>query len=308
MITPQTKHQKLAKTLGLEAPLYFKREDLHPLGSHKGRSIPLMVDFYVKQGLANFVISSSGNAALAAGLYIKKFNRTHKNKLTLQIFVGEKIDKAKEKILTKILSKNIFLIKIKNPKQSAFQIDKSGKAKILRQSIDDTALTGYEQLALELNKIKNLSAIFIPTSSGTTAQGLHAAFKKLKLNPQIHIVQTSAVHPITEKFLLSFPQKRESVDTTKIPAFAGMTKTSLAGAIVDNIAHRKEMVTADITNSHGFGWIADDQQIKNTIKLVEETEKIKLSPNSALAIVGLQQAIKQNWKFDGSVVCLITGK
>lgn len=294
MITPQTKHPKLAKTLGLEAPLYFKREDLHPFGSHKGRSIPLMIDFYVKQNIANFVISSSGNAALAAGLYIKKYNQTHKNKLTLQIFVGEKIDKAKEKMLTKMLSKNITLLKIKNPKQSAFQIDKSGQAKILRQSTDDTALVGYEQLAKELSKIKNLSAIFIPTSSGTTAQGLHTAFKKLKLNPQIHIVQTSACHPIA----INFSPIRCCTTTTK----------SIAGAIVDNIAHRKEIAVADIKNSHGFGWIAEEKQIKDAIELVYKTEKIKLSPNSALAVVGLAQAIKQNWKFDGSVICLITGK
>ncbi len=294
MITSQTKHQKLAKTLGLEAPLYFKREDLHPLGSHKGRSIPHMIDTYLKQGKIDFVISSSGNAALAAGLYIKKYNRMHKNKLTLQIFVGEKIDKEKEKTLTKVLSKNITLIKSKNPKQSAFQIDKTGKAKILRQSTDDIALFGYKQLALELSKIKNLSAIFIPTSSGTTAQGLHAAFKKLKLNPQIHIVQTSACHPIA----INFSPTR--CYTT--------TKKSIAGAIVDNIAHRKEIVIADIKNSHGFGWIADDQQIKDIIKLIEQTEKIKLSPNSALAVVGLTQAIKSNWRFDGPAVCLITGK
>ena len=174
------------------------------------------------------------------------------------------------------------------------QMDKIGKAKILRQSTDDIALLGYEQLALELSKIKNLSAIFIPTSSGTTAQGLHSAFKKLKLKPQIHIVQTSACHPIA----INFSPSRCCTTTTK----------SIAGAIVDNIAHRKEIVIADIKNSHGFGWIADDQQIQDATQLVYKTEKIKLSPNSALAIVGLQQALKENWKFDKSVICLITGK
>jgi len=307
MITPQTKHQKLAKILGLEVPLYFKREDLHPLESHKGRSIPLMVDTYVKQGYSNFVISSSGNAALAAGLYIKKYNQKHKNKLSLQIFVGEKIDSFKLKTLKKVLSKNITITQTKNPKQTSFQIDKSGEAKILRQSTDDIALLGYNQLAKELSKIKNLSAVFIPTSSGTTAQGLYNGFKKLKLNPQIHIIQTTAVHPIAEKILLSFPQKRESADIAMIPVYTGTTKTSLAGAIVDIVAHRKETVIVDIKKSHGFGWIAQNKQIQDIIKLVYKTEKIKLSPNSALSIAGLQQAIKSKWKFKGSIVCLITG-
>jgi threonine synthase len=294
MITPQTKHQRLAKILGLEVPLYFKREDLHPLGSHKGRSLPLMVDIYVRQGHVNFVISSSGNAALAAGLYIKKYNQKHKNKLSLQIFVGEKIDSIKLKTLKKVLSKNITILQTKNPKQTAFQIDKSGQAKILRQSTDDNALLGYDQLAKELSKIKNLSAVFIPTSSGTTAQGLFNGFKKLKLNPQIHIVQTCACHPMAINFS---------------PICCGATSTkSIAGAIVDNVAHRKETLIANIKKSRGFGWIADNDEIEGAIKLIAKTEKIKLSPNSALAIVGLKQAIKSKWKFKGPVVCLITGK
>lgn len=294
MITPQTSHKKLAKILGLKIPVYFKREDLHPLKSHKGRSLPLMIETYVKQGFHNFVISSSGNAALAAGLYIQKRNQAQKNKISLQILVGEKIDLKKFGSLKKLSSKNIIITKTKNPKQAAFQIDKSGQAKILRQSTDNLALLGYEPLAAELSKIKNLSAIFIPTSSGTTAQGLYDSFKKIKSIPQIHIVQTAACHPIASKFSTI----HDANDQTK----------SMAGAIVDNIAHRKDAVVANIKNSHGFGWIASDPQIQTAIKLVYKTEKIKLSPNSALAIVGLQQALKQNWKFTGPIACLITGK
>lgn len=292
MITPQTKHKKLAKILGLKVPVYFKREDLHPLKSHKGRSLPLMINTYSKQGETNFVISSSGNAALAAGLYIKKYNQKNKNKLSLQIFVGEKIDLKKLGWLKKLQSKNITIIKTKNPKQEAFKIDRLGKAKILRQSTDDLALLGYESLAKELSKIKNLSAIFIPTSSGTTAQGLYEGLKKIKILPQIHIIQTTACHPMAMNFSTT------STSTTK----------SIAGAIVDNIAHRKNTVVADIKSSCGFGWITDDQQIQDAIKIVYKTEKIKLSPNSALAVAGLQQAIKQNWQFIGPIVCLITGK
>ncbi len=294
MTTPQTKHNKLAKTLGLDVPLYFKREDLHPLGSHKGRSLPLMVDAYLKQGWLSFVISSSGNAALAAGLYIKKYNQKHKNKITLAIFVGNKIDPIKMRLLKKVESKNITITKTTNPKQSAFQIDKSGKAKLLRQSTDELALVGYEQLAKELVKVKNLSAIFIPTSSGTTAQGLHLAFKKLKLNPQIHIVQTTACNPIATNF--------------KSPCHHIETKKSIAGAIVDNVAHRKESVILSINNSHGYGWITEDASILNIQKIVLKTEKIKLSPNSALSVAGLKQAINANWKFNGPIVCLITGR
>jgi len=294
MITPQSQQRKLAKALGLNVPLYFKREDLHPLLSHKGRSIPTMINEYQKKGIASFVISSSGNAALAAGLYIKQYNKNHKNKLTLQIFVGEKIDQKKLNLLNKIQTKNISIIKIKNPKQEAFKIDKARKAKILRQSTDDLALKGYHQLAKELSKIKKISAIFIPTSSGTTAQGLYDGFKKIKLKPQIYIVQTTACYPLAKNFF--------SAD------YKIASSPSIAGAIVDKVAHRKEKVVADIKNSHGFGWVANNKEIKDVQKLVYKNEKIRLSNNSALAIVGLTQALKQKRKFNGPVVCLITGQ
>ena len=79
MITPQKSYPELADAVVLSAQphvssLYLKREDLHPYGSHKGRSIPVMIDHYLKEGKRHFAISSSGNAALAAAMYVKELN------------------------------------------------------------------------------------------------------------------------------------------------------------------------------------------------------------------------------------------
>lgn len=294
MLTPQKKYLKLAKIISLNWPLYFKREDLHPLKSHKGRSLPLMIDSHIKQGQKYFAVSSSGNAAIASALYIKKLNQKRKEKITLQIFVGEKIDLTKLKKLKKLTGKNTTLIQTKNPKQSTFQSQKNSGSVWLRQSTDDNALLGYESLAKEISKIKNLAAVFVPTSSGTTALGLAHGFKKLKLKVQIHIVQTSAVHPIADNFLPTNDYYTE--------------KESLASAIVDKVAFRKRPLIKAVKESAGSGWIASNEQIKKAIKLVARTEKTKLSPNSALAVAGLQQAAENNWKFSGPVVCLITGQ
>lgn len=292
MQTPQILAKKLTKTLGLSVPVYLKREDLHPCGSHKGRSLPFMINTYTKQGETNFAISSSGNAALATGLYIKKYNKIHKNKLALKIFIGQKIDKTKQQELKKIADSYIQIIQTKNPKQAAFQIAKNKQTKLLRQSTDDLALVGYESLAKELSAIKKLSAVFIPTSSGTTAQGLYLGFKKFKINPQINIVQTCSCHPIAEKFGASNCLKNEN---------------SLAKAIVDKVAHRKLAVIQAVKNSKGQAFIADNNDIKNAIKLAK-IEKNNLSANSALSIAGLIQAIKNGQKFSGPVACLITGR
>ncbi|MCX6779713.1 MAG: PLP-dependent lyase/thiolase [Candidatus Magasanikbacteria bacterium] len=293
MLTPQTQHPKLAQTIGLSQRLYFKREDLHPLLSHKGRSLPIMINNRLKTGINNFVVSSSGNAAIASALYISQLNKKRKEKINLQIFVGEKIDLLKLKKLKKLVTKNITLTQTKNPKQSAFQLQKNNQAVWLRQSTDDTALLGYHDLAKELSKIKNLSAVFIPTSSGTTALGLDQGFKKLKLKIQIHIVQTAAIHPIVQ----NFSSQRCDIE-----------KESLATAIVDKIALRKLPLLKALKTNRGYGWVEFNQEIKNAIQLTNKTEKIQLSSNSALAVAALQQAIKNNWKFTGPVVCLITGQ
>ena len=293
MITPQTKANKLAKAIKLNADLYLKREDLHPCGSHKGRSIPPMIAKYLKEGKNNFCISSSGNAALAAAKFISETNRTtFRNKISLVIYVGQAIEPAKFEALLKYRGDNISIEQIKNPKKTAVTAQKNGLIN-LRQSTDDSALEGYGELAGELAEIKNLSAVFIPTSSGTTAQALYEAFKKIKLNPQIHIVQTSTCHPIAD-LIQGIPAKISS-------------EKSLAGAIVDKIARRKQKVADAVNKSRGGAWIANNDKIQNAMNLTKKYEAVEISANSALSVAGLVQAIKNGREFNGPIVCLITG-
>ncbi|MBI2443811.1 MAG: PLP-dependent lyase/thiolase [Candidatus Magasanikbacteria bacterium] len=290
MKTPQLPYPKLSRTLGIPSEVWFKREDLHKYGSHKGRSLPLMIDTYRQQGITDFIIASSGNAALAAARYIQTKNKGGSTPpLTLQMLVGAKIDPAKLRLLTQTTDDNITLEQREDPLQTAFKLEQTGPGKWLRQSADELALVGYYELAGELAKIPQLSAIFIPTSSGTTAQGLYEGCRPLKLNPQIHIIQTDYCHPMVEK-----EEKEKS-------------ESSLAKAIVDRVARRKAKVQEAIKNSGGAGWIATDAQISAAMKLVKEQTGLIISPNSALSMVGLQQAIAAGWRWEGAVVCLITG-
>lgn len=293
MKTPQKPFPELSHTLNIPQ-IWLKREDLHPYGSHKGRSIPLMIKEYVKQGIKNFVISSSGNAALAAMIAIQKHNQNNPHSgATLTICLGTHINESKLKHLYKTLedTEHIKIEKGENPKQMAFQMEKSGTAKNLRQSTDELALKGYIELAEDLSKIENLQAVFIPTSSGTTAQALGEAFVKMNLPIQIHIVQTTACHPMSEAF-----------DTN------AKEGSSLAGAIVDKVAHRKQGVLEVIHKTQGSGWIIDNEEINDAIDLVKKTCDIEISPNSALSVAGLKKAIAQGWNWTGAVACLITGR
>ena len=303
MKTPQKPYPELAQKLGLPE-LWFKREDLHPYGSHKGRSIPLMIKEYAKIGITQFVISSSGNAALAAIIAVQKHNQNNKSNVSLTVFVGKNIDPKKfEHLKREIVDQNIQIKQTENPKQDAFQAEKNSSSadststgsqvKNLRQSTDELALKGYIELGDDLGKISNLQAIFIPTSSGTLAQALGEAFLKMKTNIQIHIVQTTACHPIAEMF----DKERAQLEAE-----------SIAGAIVDKIAHRKTKVIEAISNTRGSAWIVTNEEIREAVSLIKENTDFVVSYNSALALAGLLRAQKNNWTWNGPVCCLITGR
>jgi len=294
MKTPQISSPALAKILGIEE-IYLKREDLHKYGSHKGRSIPIMIKKHLEQGEENFVISSSGNAALAAIRFVKQYNNNNVHGIYLTIYVGKKINQKKLDEMKKEIydDENIVINQTEKPKQEAFKLDYDGKAKFLRQSTDEAALTGYFELATELDKIPGLEAVFIPTSSGTTAEAVALVFDDLQNNPQIHIVQTEYCHPIANEFDSEFIKN---------------DKISLADAIVDNIAHRKNKVVELVKKSNGSGWVVNDKEIREAIKIVKENAKVDISANSALSIAGLKKALDHGWKFKGAICCLVTGK
>ncbi len=295
MKTPQQAYPELAKALG-GPTIYLKREDQHPYGSHKGRSIPLMMKHYIKrEDKRAFVISSSGNAALAAMKMAVKHNMNNPDKqITLRVFVGKKISEKKLSMLVKEIQNpdsGINIEQVEKPKQQAFQLGKSDDVVFLRQSTDDIALEGYVDLANELYKIPDLAAVFVPTSSGTTAQAIAETFATKNRLPQVHIVQTNACHPIADA----------------LGAVADDADASVAGAIVDNVAHRKQAVVDAVKKSSGTAWVPTDDEIKAARKLVRETTKIDISPNSALSVAGLQKALASGLEFDGPVVCLVTG-
>jgi threonine synthase len=148
-------------------------------------------------------------------------------------------------------------------------------------------------LAQELGKIENLSAVFIPSSSGTTAEGLALGFEKLNISPEIHVAQTQSCHPLVD-----------AINGAVIPP---NQTPSLASAIVDTVGLRKDTLSELVKKSGGAGWIITNEEITAAIELVKKAKDIPLSPNSALSIAALQKALKGGRTFSGPIVCLITG-
>lgn len=287
MITPQTEHPELAKAISV-SHLYFKREDLHPYGSHKGRSIPMMIDIKAAKGIKHFAISSSGNAALAAALYVQEKNAAG-DSLSLSIFIGEHINPDKKKnLLSLIRDERITITETERPLQALFKTKQAS----LRQSRDPLALLGYETLAKELIDIPDLKDVFIGTSSGTTGEALAEFFISNKKNIAVHIVQPVGNSPIAKEF--DKEKRKEEV--------------SIADAIVDKVAYRKEALLGALREIGGYGWVVSNDEIREAQKLLLEKTGIEASPNGALGLAGLMRAASKGAKFKGAVVCIITGK
>jgi threonine dehydratase len=178
------------------------------------------------------------------------------------------------------------------PLQTLFIKTQDDSIRGLRQSTDDTALIGYNALAEELLEIKDLRAVFIGTSSGTTAQALAEYFDKHGKKIEVHVVQTSSCHPIAGVFVDSEATEEKSI----------------ADAIVDHVAARKEALTSLLEKTNGNGWIARNEQISIAQELTEKHAKIVISPNSALSVAGVMEASYTGKTWDGSVVCLICGE
>ena len=291
MITPLENQPKLASVIDISG-LFFKREDLHPYGSHKGRSIPVMMDHYYQNGDRAFAISSSGNAALAAAIHAKKLGD-----VSLDIFVGNHVAPHKLEKIRAIADASNGTIRIlikERPIQSLTLATQEG-ARSLRQSTDDEALVGYISLAQELAteaSSKKIGAIFIGTSSGTTAQALATYFLKEKTPIQVHIVQTSSCHPFADSF--------ETYD--------GPDERSIADAITDIVGHRKSALIPLIEKTGGHAWVATNEDIETAQQLVREHTNLEISTNSALSIVGAMKAAYTGHEIDGAVACMICGE
>lgn len=287
--TLQKSYPSLAKKLNIQN-LWIKHEYLNESGSHKIRLMKHLIDEYFKKGKNNFVISSSGNAAIAAAYYLNKYR---KKNFKLMIFVSKNISANKWQRLKSATgkTKNIIIKKVVRPKQQAFLFGKKYKFILLRGSEKRNSPQAYYSLARELIKVPNLRAVFVPSSSGITALGLYQTFNKLKKKIEIHIVQTEKIYSLSKDFDHDFSPKQES----------------LATAIVDKIALRKKEVSEMIKKSLGSGWIINDQSLKEAKKIYQQIDSSFKSYDSLLSLAGVIKAKQKNWPLRGTVCCLFTG-
>jgi len=266
---------KFYLTFPADAPqsmLGIKDENTNPNGSFKDRSLAYQLSIYLDQGKDRFVISSSGNAAISAAAY------ANLGGAELDVFVADTVNLLKLQKLKKIAdgNKKIKIHQSGKPKSEAIQFALETGAINLRASIDDLALPGYKTIAYELamHDYPEVDALFIPCSSGTSSLGILQGFKEVNYgHVKIYLCQTTKVNVLAREFDADFSQ----------------TDTSIADAIVDRVAHRKDQLISAIKENGGGGFVISDAEIESTrLKAGEAAQGF--SNNSMLAYAGYHKA------------------
>ncbi len=264
--------------------ILIKDETKNQNGSFKDRGLSYQIARHLMEGHRKFAISSSGNAGVSASHIASKYN------LELVIFVSENISKSKIDLINKYSQgkKTISVVKGLRPRSELVKFLRENTEFVsLRGSTDTYAPAGYETIAYELSEQSpEIDAIFIPTSSGTSAYGIYTGFQKLRKNVQIHICQTEKVNAIAKQFDTNFQ----------------IQNTSLSDAITDKVAHRKSKLIEIIKSSRGFGWVLSDVELLTSKKLLSEAGVGEYSFNSILAFSGFQKAVRSGYNFTNPVM------
>lgn len=271
--------------------IHFKREDTNPTGSLKDRGIPLQIESALKQGKTQFVLSSSGNAAISAAAFCSELA------LGLTVFIAPNANQDKIKILEAYACDMQVHDK---PLTASIQFAKETGAHHLRQATDPVATIGYHEIARELAEqitITHNTALFVPVSSGTAFVGIAKGFETLftqgtiKAIPGMHAVQTQKIHPMAANLDTDFVRK----------------STSIVDAIVPPLdPPRKEQVLDIIKQTKGNGWVIMDTDVLEASQWLLQ-RNILTSYEGALALAGYWKAQRKGFETKLPII-LLTGK
>lgn len=254
--------------------IFFKREDFNLTGSAKDRSIEMQVKYLASENYLSAVISSTGNAAISAQYFCKRYG------INLTIFVSPHTDKSKLKLIANYIVSS-------KPISDAFKYAKGNKSYLLRQSTDPIAQIGYSKITTEIiNQLPQISSIFIPIGSGTTLLGIS---QKLPKSIPIFGVQPASHCPISSTF-----------DSDFVPE-----STTITDALGVKLLPLKNKVITTINDHLGQGIVVQNKDVLNTKKYLE-SNNIITSAEGALTLAGLNK-IKSQVNIGLFPVIILTG-
>jgi len=250
--------------------LFIKREDLSPTGSHKFRSLVYQLSRLSASGQKNAILSSSGNAAIAASRYAASA------KIQVFVFLSEKTPQNKLAALT---MKNIVPILSNRPLRLAKYASAHFKLPNLCPSRDSNATIGFRSLGLEIFEQTQTNGavanIFSFVTSGASLLGIFDSYQKLIEHGKLN----------------------------KIPKLFGVTAS---GNLAGNLSGKREKIAKNIEKicdkSGGAVVKISDEQILSTGQYLKKNGI--LTSNEGVASF----AAAKNVNPAGKTVVIFTGK
>jgi threonine synthase len=277
--TPLREDVELASWAGVER-LYLKREDLNPTGSHKDRGAVVQIAGCTERGQVVAVISSSGNAALAAATYGARAGVTVVTLLSPRTephrVVALRESGARVVITEKPINYGIRLSRVRGWPD-------------LRPSQSADAVEGFRSLGDELSdELAEVTAVFAYASSGATFQAIGEVFSERGANLQLHPVQAGLVNGISKEF-----------------GRPGDGRRSLVGDLGVKVSDRAAAVVAKVRQSGGQGWWVGDQEIAAAGEALR-AQRYEVAPECWAALAGLRSAARAGGI--GSACLVLTGR
>ena len=288
--------------------VYFIREDKNFTGSLKDRSLAYQVSLAKQNGKKELVISTSGNAGIAAAAYCQKAG------IKLYVFISPETEKAK---IVEMQKYDPIIIKSKRAMRLANYLAAKYKIENLRPSLNDSSIEGFKSIAFEIfENLGEVDAIFTYVTSGSSFVGIGRAYKYLLENkeikkiPKLFAIQSGDIFSVVE---LSLRGARANAVSEKATKQSRIYTQNVLDTVVNSRAgkfgikntRRKKEIIELIRSSDGKGIYVNDKEVQEAKKILENN-KIYTSLEGCASFAGIIKSNEKN-KFN-KVVCILSGK
>ena len=299
--TPLHKADKLAKKLGLNN-LYIKNDTVNPSFSFKDRPAGVAVSKSIELGLEAVGSPSTGNLASATAAHAARAG------IPCYIFIPHDIEQAK---ILQVQAYGANIIPINGTYDDANRLASYAGDKynigIVNINLRTYYVEGSKTLAFEVCEQLGWNApdhVIVPTGSGAMLCAIDRGlkeFEKIDLitnnNTKITSAQPEGCSPIVD----AIKNKTNVIQPVKKPNT--LAKSLAIGEPGDGI-----FAVETVNNSGGYGENANDEEIRESIRLLASMEGIFAEPGGAISIAILLKLVRDG-KIDANekVVCYVTG-
>ncbi|WP_221622245.1 PLP-dependent lyase/thiolase [Larkinella rosea] len=301
--TPLVRSRSIGASLGIDN-LYFKLENLNPSGSYKDRFAAVLVSEMNAKGQKICIATSSGNTGAALSAYCAAAGMT----CILVVVDGAPIPKIRQ---MQLYGARIFMVSGfgKDPAITTAVFDELEKLcrsyqiplPISAYRYCPSAMQGVQTISAEILETLNgqVDHIFSPAGGGGLT--LAVTLGVLAENPATHRTKVNCVQPEGNDTMAS------SLRNNGTAKAVSASTTTVSGLQVPGVLDG-DRVIENGRKTGGNGYIVTDERVFAWQKALAQQEGIFSEPAGAVALAGLEDAVRRNEvNRKETVVCLVTG-